>query len=328
MAHSLYPLLLTPVQENRNKGGNLLPAFLGASADLSVAEPDVHWLTVTDDDRDTMVSNGQWQGQLLADLLGEHADAIVGRRHAEERRFPLYARILDVGRRQPLQVHPDLPTAAPGRPSEANSKFWYCLAAEPGAELIAGLRQRATRLQVVSRLGSRNLWELFQTFPARPGDAFLVPPGRVHALGTGVLVLEIGRSTAPPLHIGCWHDPQPTPEEQRDALDSVHFQDRRVARISQETGRVSHTRKVPLVLHCPHFVIDEIRIVDHFFDRTDDARFHLLIPVRGNVRVQAGTAEADLHQGHACCVPAASGEYKIYAKSDRADLVRVTVQKV
>ena len=91
-----------------------------------------------------------------------------------------------------MQVHPDDAYAAahglPGGKSEA----WHVLEADPGARLGIGLRAGTaawSELEPACRAG--NAAQLLQWLPATAGDTFNIPAGTVHAIGAGVVLLEV-----------------------------------------------------------------------------------------------------------------------------------------
>ncbi|NOY80300.1 MAG: hypothetical protein GXP31_04765 [Kiritimatiellaeota bacterium] len=272
--------------------------------------------------RGNVVTAGPSDGGTLERLVQEYGPELLGRRGAGQS-FPLGVRILDIGRDLPLWVHPAPPEIDWG--GTATTKFWYSLAGEPDAAIAVGLRVRVTRDRFLRNLDSPDLLRHLQVYPGRPGDAFLILPGRVHTATAGNLLLEVVRNDARPAVLSEFGERRPAPEERRRAVNGIRFEDRQVGRISREAARPPRTRRVPLVPHCPAFTVDEVRLVDHVRDRTTGESFHLLAVVRGTVRLVWDDDAMPLQTGAVCCVPATFGPYSIEAEDGPADYLRVTL---
>ena len=305
-------------------------AGYAAGASESVAVPSaagVRWDLVDDDRLQSTIANGCHAGTPFGELVRRFPQHVVGLHHPASRRFPLCVRILDVGQRQPLAVHPDDPLVLSGRTFLPNAKFWLSLAAAPTARIVVGINRTVTRLQVVDNLDQPAIEDLLQVFDARPGDAFFVPNGRLHAIGGGNLVWELMERVAPALRVTPT-DAEPLVDgEQAAGVRAIAFQDRQLGRISTEASKVHHTRKVPLLHLCPQFVVDEIRLRDHIFDGTNGTTFHLLAMIRGAAEIRSLTGVEELPTGTVCCLPAGLGDYRVYARGDGATFLRISLHR-
>ncbi len=325
MSTDLYPLLFDPITESAPWADNLLGRFLSSSAATAEDSPAaISWQLVDSDERHSCVANGRFQGTPLRDLRRSVPHELIGRRHREDEPFPLCVRILNVGRDQSLCVHPEAQN--PDRAdTPSNAKFWYCLERRQGASVAAGIASRVTGQQLFSKLDQPDVQELLQRFPSRVGDAYLVMPGIVHSIGAGNLMLEIQQRAVAPLRLTSGDDNSSVPKAEREAaMSAIQLVTRQTPRISRETSSISHTRRIPLTPNCPHFIVDEIRLVDHISLRTTDNSFDVLIVVRGEARITSDDW-GDLHLplGSVCCVPACFGKYKLVADGDAAEVLRV-----
>ena len=331
MKAPLYPLRFEPVYEKTSWAGSLLHGYLKPDSCRGVppAATGVSWELVDNAEMRSVVGNGALSGTSISDLVSEFPKEIVGRRHAAGRPFPLCVRLLNVGHDMPLTVHPDRPVSCAAGTAGPNNKFWFSLASEKNGQIIVGIGQGVTRLRVVECLNSSALRELLQVFRPLPGDAFFIPNRRVHGIGAGNLVWELQESAVSALRVSDWTPDAAAAESgQAEALQAIYFQDRQLGRISREAGKVVQTRKIPLVQYCPRFVVDEIRLRDHIFDRTDGASFHLLGVAQGAIEIHTDAGVEKAGQGSVVCVPAALGSYRVYVHGETANLLRVTLQGV
>ena len=77
-----------------------------------------------------------------------------------------------------------------GQPRE-KTECWYALAAEPGAEVAAGLRPGVTLEQVERGVADGTLeGSLEEVLPVAAGDLVYVDAGTVHAIWPGSVLLE------------------------------------------------------------------------------------------------------------------------------------------
>jgi len=317
------PLVFDAIPVSRPWAGTLAQDYLHGSA-VPGANVDIGEICYIEDSpvRSSTVSDGVFQGMPLSELMLRHARALVGRRHSGAS-FPLAVRMLDVGQDLSLWVHPprDDTSDNPG-----TIKFWYSLAENPEASIAVGLQMRATRDQFLRKLNLPDLHDHLQVFPARAGDAFFILPGRVHGASAGNLLIEIAHCDSAPLCVTRFVvESAPPSAEQERAVRAIRFKDRQVGRISREAARPTHSRRVPLVPHCPEFTIDEVCVVDHVRDRTTGESFHLIFVVHGGIRLSWSNGELPLEQGRLCCIPADLGPYAIEKSGGVAGYLRVTL---
>ena len=132
------------------------------------------------------VRNGRFQGKTLREAVTTDP-ALFGLTAPE---FPLLVKIIDAQDDLSIQVHPDDDYArlhengSPGK-----SECWYILDAKLGASLILGHTAK-TREELKEKIKSGKMQGLFQTVPVFPGDLVRIPPGTVHAIKGGILLLE------------------------------------------------------------------------------------------------------------------------------------------
>lgn len=322
----LYPLRFAPVYEQRGAVGGLLADYLKDDPKRALP-PDTtaSWELVDAPELASVVANGPLAGKKFSELVAHAPREIVGRRHPQGKPFPLCVRLADINTPEPLSICPEAPVRLGDEVYRPNHRFWLSLGATEAAEINVGISQTATRVDFIHSLESLDLRNLLQCYTPLPHDAFFAPSGRVFSIGPGNLVLELCEHPGPALPVSHWGQSEPPPPELVEAaLRSVYFQDRQVRRISRDASSISQTRKVPLLPHCPSFSVEEIRLYDHLYDRTAGGSFHLLAVVEGSVRLESGTHVEHIPSGSLACLPAAMGDYRLYADPAPARVLRVT----
>ena len=172
-------------------GGRRLAERFGLETDEPIGEA---WM-VFDENR---IASGPYAGRVLAEVLPELGEAFLGRAVVERYgyRLPLMVKFLDTADWLSVQVHPD---DAYARAHEAKSGWlgkaeaWVVLEAEPGAQVIYGVKRPVTREELRAAARDGSILELLNFVPVQKGDVIYVPPGTIHALGPGLLVYEVSQ---------------------------------------------------------------------------------------------------------------------------------------
>ncbi len=319
MEKPAYPLKFEPLYRHHPWGGTLMAETLDRR--LSTNEPLGESLEIVDDgDIQSIVANGPLAGTSLRELVENHATTLVSNRHRPADRFPLLVKYLDTGRRLPVLVHPD-ELASDALRARPNSKMWFIAAARPNSSLYVGIKPKTTQQQVLNHLNSPDLQDVLQSFPSEPGDAYYISSGRVHSLNLGNLVLSIEQGHIDALIVsnfgGNDGGAAPTAEALEESLAAIHFQDRSIARIRCESNTVQRNRKLPLVNLCPHFTVDELRLIQPMHERTDGSSFHILTAMDGAAEVTLGKHAILLDKGQSCLIPAELGYYAVAPARDQ-----------
>lgn len=133
-------------------------------------------------------------GILLRDAVTADPVHWLGRAHAQRwgADTRLLVKLLDSGQRLPVHAHPDDAFAAAhlGR-AHGKAEAWYILS---GGAVHLGLRDDidADRLAgMVAHQETDEMLALLHRVDVHAGDVVWVPPGELHAIGEGVLLLEL-----------------------------------------------------------------------------------------------------------------------------------------
>ncbi len=323
MRFAVEPFLLNPIFECRSGEGQRLQKFWNLVSEeegTSAQGCDTVWLVADTPERQTTVRDGDYAGCSLRRLMEERGKEIVGGGFDSEEGFPLTLRLMDTVKPTPLEVQP----LTPGLPT-ANSKFWYLLDTGPDQGGIgAGIRRRATRMQVMQHLNDESLQDLIESLPAKPGDSFLLPPGVVHYLGANILALELQDGRISPHVVSHWGTKETDAEAQREALEAVQFENRNCWRVAGDSADFPYTRKIPLVKQCPEFIVDEFRLKDYSAERTSELSFHLFCGLKGRFDLKSRKGyHARIGPGQVVCVPANYGDYFLSAPEGAARFLRI-----
>lgn len=178
-------IFLEPVLKERIWGGKrLVTEFPYRPAGEHIGEC---WAVSAHPDGDCVVREGTYAGMTLSQLYAERRELFGG---ITSDSFPLLVKIIDAREDLSVQVHPD---TAYARSHEnyplGKAECWYVMDCPENASLIvghhAGTREELERLLTEGRYG-----ELLREIPVKKGDFLQVPPGTIHAIRGGMLILE------------------------------------------------------------------------------------------------------------------------------------------
>lgn len=172
------PFKLTPYFKETIWGGNKLKTMfnkpipndkIGESWEISTRPEGVSYVNSVPFDR----------------FFAEHKEEIMGNGFKGD--FPLLVKLIDASDRLSVQVHP----------SDENSKteMWYILAAEENARLIAGFKEDMDKETLKKSAENGTLEQYMNFVPVHAGDSFFIPAGLVHAIGKGIVILEIQQNS-------------------------------------------------------------------------------------------------------------------------------------
>jgi len=183
------PQRLEPIFSPRIWGARSLAPLYPEKSDL--AEPlGEAWLTSFD----SKITTPEFRGKTLREAWCEMPADWRGALCAVSDEFPVLVKFIFPTDMLSLQVHPDDAYAAiheKAAGGRGKTEMWHVVSAEPGAELLFGLKPGSNKQEFLARLKDNTLESLFQPVDVRAGDTIFVPPGTPHAIGPGMIVIEV-----------------------------------------------------------------------------------------------------------------------------------------
>lgn len=188
---TIEPIFLEPTFHERIWGGNKLNTLFGYHIpNEKIGEA---WVISAHKNGPSIVRNGDLAGKTLLEVWQSHP-SLFGREKAEED-FPLLVKILDANDNLSVQVHPDDAYAQKVENEPyGKTECWYVLSCEEDSEIIFG--HHAETKESFQQMVNENKWDdLLTRVKVKPGDFFYVPSGTIHAIGKGIVILEIQQSS-------------------------------------------------------------------------------------------------------------------------------------
>ncbi|MEB5791075.1 mannose-6-phosphate isomerase, class I [Mammaliicoccus sciuri] len=178
------PLILKPVFKERIWGGRNLENM---GYNLPEGRIGECWGISAHVNGPNEIANGPYKGQTLDEVWLNHS-GLFG--NPTEEKFPLLTKILDANDQLSVQVHPDDTYAHEHENGEfGKTECWYIIDAKEDAEIIYGTYAN-TKQQLEEFIQNEDWDHLFKRVKVEKGDFFYVPSGTVHAIGSGIMILE------------------------------------------------------------------------------------------------------------------------------------------
>jgi mannose-6-phosphate isomerase len=109
--------------------------------------------------------------------------------------YPLLVKIIRAAETLSVQVHPDDEYARIHENSRGKTECWYVLDAKRNSSIICGLTGAYSAGELRSAISENRLEPYLRSIPVKKGDFIYIPAGLVHAIKSGLRLLEIQQSS-------------------------------------------------------------------------------------------------------------------------------------
>ncbi len=293
-------------------GGRRLETLYGKRlpADIQIGES---WELVDRPEAQSIVKNSVWRGRALHQLWLDYREEVFGELPVSPR-FPLLVKLLDARTTLSLQVHPPAAAAAE-LGGEPKTEFWYVTDAASDAELYVGLKQKNSRRQIEEALGRGSVEEHVHRIRVQAGDSMFLPSGRMHALGAGLVVVEIQQNSDTTYRVFDWDrlgsDGKPRELHVEESMRSIDFGDCRPTLVSPDGE---------LLVNSPHFAIEKWEVMNPR-KITQPGTLAIVVCLTGEL----SCAGVVLQPGEMFLVPASLRDRKLTPGAGGTTLLLVTI---
>ena len=227
--------------------------------------------------------------------------------HSGYPQFPLLLKFLDCNRTLSVQVHPnDEQGARLKLPDLGKTEAWVVLAADPGSKIYVGLEAGVSRDDLRQAIVAGNCERCLHKLEPKVGDCLFVEAGTVHALGAGLVIVEIQQASDTTFRLFDWDrvdaEGNPRPLHIDEALAVTDYSRGPIS--AAKTQALGNGRE--RLVGCDKFVLDRCTM-DNPRQIGGDDRFHLLVVLKGSLQV----ADEVVTAGQSCLLPAAAGALEV-----------------
>ncbi len=224
----LYPLKFETVLKEKVWGGNALVTRFNkaATGSLHIGES---WELSGVADNQSVISNGFLAGNNIEELIEVYMGDITGDTIYENfgDEFPLLIKFIEAREDLSIQVHPNNDLAKKRHNAYGKTEMWYILECEEGSKIYTGFKDGVTKEIYEEAVSKGRIEDLMNVENVDAGDAFFTPAGRVHAIGSGIVLVEIQQTSDITYRIYDWNRKNSGKEKrelQTDlALDAIDF---------------------------------------------------------------------------------------------------------
>lgn len=264
----------------------------------------------------SIVSNGELAGRDLVSVVNEAPDEILGKAVSEKYngQLPLLVKFIDSAKPLSIQVHPNDEMARREHGKSGKTEMWYVIDAQPGSFLYAGFKQEITPEEYKRRIADGTITDVLAKHEVKRGDVFYLPAGRVHAIGSGILLCEVQQSSDVTYRIYDYNRPgldgKPRELHTELAARALNFH------VEEEYRTIyrDETNSANLIIDSPYFSV-RVSSVTHPFHRNllKYDSFVICVCMRGDckIKMRATGDEIVLRSGNSCLIPAAIADYDV-----------------
>jgi mannose-6-phosphate isomerase len=301
-------------------GGDALVKRYGKSGD-----PTAHLGESWECWDDNAITGGDYAGETLAAVRVQLGRDLTGPADPAQR-FPVLTKIIDAREALSVQVHPDDAYAQRVEHQPVGkTECWYVLAAQPGAELVLGWTHDTDRAEYERRVADGTLGEILRRVPVKPGQAFYLPAGTLHAIGAGIQLFETQQASDLTYRIFDWNrlgaDGKPRELHVAKAADVLDFRATMPGAVTQlafADGGLERT----VAIADRRFAVERVRITQARASMMTDGRPVAIMAMAAPLSIETGVAETELRAWETALVPAAAAHIT-FAEAGEALVVRI-----
>jgi mannose-6-phosphate isomerase len=260
MPYQLYPLKFKPILKERIWGGEKIKSILGKQGKCTSCGES--WELSAVQGNISIVENGFLKNNNLQEIIEIYMGDLVGDKIYDRfgPEFPLLIKFIDANDDLSIQVHPDDALARQRHQSFGKTEMWYVMDSLPGATLISGFNQQINKEDYLNHLKNKSLRQILNSVPVTRGDVCFIPAGRVHAIGSGILLAEIQQTSDITYRIYDWDRIDVSGKSRElhtelavDAIDYNYTSD-------VKTSYTEQLNSVVNLAQCPYFTTNTISL--------------------------------------------------------------------
>jgi mannose-6-phosphate isomerase len=202
----LYPLKFEPILKDKIWGGDALKSHYNKKPE-NLPNIGESWEISAVSDNLSIVSNGFLSGNNIEELVEVYMGDIVGDSLYEKfgNEFPLLIKFLEARQDLSIQVHPDNALAKKRHQAYGKTEMWYILENVNDAKIYTGFKDGVTREVYEEAIRNGKIADILNVEIVEPGDALFTPAGRIHAIGAGIVLVEIQQTSDITYRISDWN---------------------------------------------------------------------------------------------------------------------------
>ncbi|MBS9773567.1 MAG: class I mannose-6-phosphate isomerase [Tenacibaculum sp.] len=319
-------LKFNPILKEKIWGGKKLIQQLGKKSDRD--DIGESW-EISDVGEDiSIVEKGDLKGKTLRSLVSEYKHNLVGNKVYDRfgDKFPLLIKFIDAKENLSLQVHPDDILAKKRHNSLGKTEMWYVLNSDEKGNIIIGFSEQTNKQTFSEYFKKGEVLKQLNIDNVSKGDVYMVPAGRIHAIGAGVLLAEVQETSDITYRLFDWNRKDKNGKSRELhvdlALNSIDYS-------VKPTYKEDYARKkdVPTnIVNCKYFTTNSLHLIHNYkANHTKKDSFIIYMCVGGQADFCIEDNKESLKIGQTLLVPASLKEFEIQPNKE-VELLEVYIE--
>lgn len=305
----MYPMKLKPIYDKTIWGNDRLTTMRG----LKEKGLGTCWEISAHPHAKNVILNGEYAGRTLDELIKADPKSILGEK---ELRQMLRLAYLDAKEDLSIQVHPYDEYAREHEHDEGKTESWYILQADQGATLVAGTTASDAAV-IKEAVASDHVEDYVRKVEVEAGDFVCIDAGMLHALGKGILAIEVGQNSNTTYRFYDYHRKDASGRERELHIDKCFD----VADFALHCDKVSSpfpdvdTTQEKMLVDRPEFSVRLVDVAGSYVLANDEERFYCLSNVSADCMLRYQGEEHPFAFTENIFVPAGCSDIEICGKA-------------
>ncbi|MFW5966215.1 MAG: type I phosphomannose isomerase catalytic subunit [Persicimonas sp.] len=274
------------------------------------------WEVADLDEGESTIVNGPLAGEPLSKVVERWPDAL--QTPDSEQAFPLLVKILDAQDDLSVQVHPSREAIAEfGLDGHSKDECWLILEAEPDGCILHGFEEEVDPSDFRAAVDQERAAQMLRRVEVEAGDVIRVQPGTVHAICTGVCLLEIQEPSDTTYRVYDYGRPgmdgNPRELHLQEAMKVADFGAHPPAKL--EPMPSESAQAVDILVDAPSYRIERARPADTLRWEVGEAGPQVVFCSKGAVRLEGRGGEVSLAFGQTAVIPGGLGSVELTPES-------------
>ena len=295
----MYPLKFEPIYIEKIWAGSKLNKIRAGQLKKGIG---ISWEVSAHPNATNIISNGRFKGMTLKEIVEKEGVKIIGTDISSS--DVLRIAYLDAKEDLSIQVHPGKEYAAIHENDGGKSELWYILEADEGAYVIAGTSITDKKSLKEAAL-SNTLSPYLNKIPVKKGDIVNIKSGLIHALGKGILAIEIGQNGDTTYRIYDYDRGRKLDlEKGLDVLD-LELKCKKPNYISLNFD--SFVKEYCFI--SDEYCVEIINVIERYIGDSNPKHFYIYTCVEGNCIIEYEKGYEKINMGDSVFIPASLGNY-------------------
>jgi mannose-6-phosphate isomerase len=322
------PIFFNPDYKERVWGGKKMATVLNKS--IPFEQTGESWEIACHQKGQSTIRFGEYEGLSMEELLLQKGESILGEAFKRGDKFPLLIKFIDAKEKLSVQVHPDDAYAKRHEKDEyGKSEAWYVIQADSGSKLIVGLKPGVTREVFEKKIETNQLEEVLNEVEVSAGDVLDIPAGLIHAIGDGILLVEVQQNSDKTYRVYDWGrrglDGLPRELHVQSSLEVSDFDEKHSTKLAKPSVKNYKGYVLKEFVRNPYFVLEELTIMEKMESINRGLYFEIYLCIEGELDIEDKDIKLPINKGDVFMIPADLQHYNIKGSGK---LIRTYVEKM